>query len=376
MRGAAGTAPESAPSGYFKLRDIYGCRPPPVCHGVSTQAAQLDPSSQICAQLECNDPGSSQAPETADMPQHFCVRIVKAVVISPTLAHLTQLQELRLTCVPNDPVGCRQIRNHDKHLGIISQLTNLTGLSLTCMVQNVPAEVASLSRLQHLHLGESYPHQHRVIATSLSFPASLALCSELHHLTLTSLSMASLKGWWGICRSLILLPGLSSLTIQDTHLELVGLGDWVLSSHLTSLCLIDCGLRKVPAAACQLPNLQHLTMRGLILTSLDDGPYLSSLRSMMISCNEESQGSEALRSAVHMACLTVCFKDEDQSLKGCFAQAHLQTILPTTCAICISKRVADCDKPKIGAVYVDQHAHAYPTYTDSDADDHESSDGF
>ena len=288
----------------------------------------------------------------------------KLLMVSPTLAQLTQLQELRLT----DLVSYRRPRDQDDLFWTVSQLTNLTELSLTCMLQNVPAEVASLSRLQHLHLGEAYPHQHGTIAAPMSFPASLALCSELHHLTLTSLSMASVKGWWGICRSLILLPGLSHLTITDTHLELVAPGDWAFSSHLTSMCLINCGLKKVPAAACQLPTLQHLTIQGLVLTSLDDGPYLSSLRSMMISCDEITQGLEVLRKAVRMVCLTVCFTNEDQSLKGCFAQAHLQTILPATCAICIGIKPADCVDSILGSCtsYLDD-------MFDSDADDHDNS---
>ena len=122
--------------------------------------------------------------------------------VSPELGQLTQLEQLMLNCDTQICDGC----SDSALFWTVSKLINLTQLSLYGMLDSIPAEIASLAHLQQLHFRMSGHCTHR--SATVAFPASIAFCSNLQTLSLQHLSSASIEGWWGICRSLVFLPGL------------------------------------------------------------------------------------------------------------------------------------------------------------------------
>ena len=149
------------------------------------------------------------------------------------------------------------------------------------------------------------------------------------------LSAASVKAWRSICQSLVLLPGLTSISIEDTDLHAVALHDWALGRRLASLSLSNCSMTRVPPAACNLPNLRSLFLSGLPLTGLDSGSYLTNLHCMMIQCDGHTSGSEVLCKAEHLQRVIVICESHDASKQVCFCRAQLQGFVPSSCTLVI-----------------------------------------
>lgn len=263
------------------------------------------------------------------------------LLVAPELAHLTQLKQLTLSSW-GSIWSPQRATNQDHLFETISQLTQLTKLALRSMLESVPAEIASLAQLQSLHLQEANRDHlasimglqiQDVVNAPMAFPASLMLCSQLQEMCLVAFSPASVIVWRSICESLAALPGLVSLTVIDTELQAVPDCDWVLSSRLTHLSLSSCGMTRMPHRACQLPDLQSLSINGSALTQLDDGPYLTSIHHLAIQCDSSTTGSEVLGRAGQLKRVSIVCNSLDPSKQGCFSRPHLQSLLPAACTL-------------------------------------------
>lgn len=253
--------------------------------------------------------------------------------VAPGLAQLIELRSLKLACAAYDPYP-----EPSTPFEIVSQLTNLTHLALHGMLDSVPAEIANLCKLQQLHLQELRPSYYSSFPSALSFPATLTLCSGLRHVSLMNLSAATVKAWWGICRSLLSLPMLVSLRIADTNLYDVPSGDWAFSRQLTCLELSCCHMDTVPAVVCELPFLQHLTVTGMWLREFESGAYLNNMRSMTIQCSHATSGWQALNQAQNLASLIVIAEAIDLKAMSPgqiiqMSKAYLASLLPASCSI-------------------------------------------
>lgn len=275
------------------------------------------------------------------------------LLVAPALAQLTQLKELSLECCHMHPQ--QHWTNQDHLFKTISQLTNLTQLTLQAMLDRVSAEIANLSQLVQLHLKEVSSIAQRSLNTGMVLPSSLALCSELEHLSLERLSHASVRTWWGICRSVVALSGLQSLTISETDLSHAPAADWALHSSLTYLQLSQCSLSKIPAAVCQLPDLREFFWSGSSLTQLETGPYLHNMRSMAIECDSSVIGTDVLRSAIHLNHLAVTMPCSEESEKSNFDE-QLRCNLPAGCFLSVE---GDCSCDNIST-----HSYLYPSDSD------------
>lgn len=257
---------------------------------------------------------------------------------APALAKLLELRSLKLACTSYDTYTAPS-----RPFETISQLTNLTNLSLYGMLDSVPAEIANLQKLQQLHLQELRVSYCSRFPTALSFPATLALCSELRHVSLMNMSAATVNAWWGVCRSLLSLPVLESLRIADTDLGDVASGDWALSSKLMCLELSSCQMGTIPAAVCELPHLQHLTVTGRRLKRLDGGAYLNNLRSMTVQCSHATDGWQALNRAMNLTSLIVIVQatnllEWSPGEVRQMSKANLTSLLPASCSIFLTDR--------------------------------------
>lgn len=215
------------------------------------------------------------------------------LLVATALTKLTRLKRLFMMADSGELLG-----DEDHVMQTVSQLTTLKVLQLGGMVKDVPAQLATLNLLENLYLGAPpLPNVAFVI------PACLTSCSNLSYISLTSLSRATLKGWWGLCRSLLCLPALDGLTISKTNLAAIPPAAWAFSTRLTFLNFYDCNLLEVPPAACQLPLLQEFRMCGDPLFRLAPGPYLLKLRRMTIHCDQHSAGPNALADAGQLSTL-------------------------------------------------------------------------
>ena len=260
-------------------------------------------------------------------------------LVSPESGHLTQLKQLTLNCAGQICEGC----SNSGLFKTVSKFINLTQVSLHGMLDNIPAELASLAQLQRFHIQMSEYCSHR--SATLAFPAFIAFCANLQTLSLPHLSPASAEGWWGICRSLVFLPGLKSLTVNATDLHAVPLHDWALSSRLLHLNPSGCDMTRMPSALCQLPNLRCLELVGSTLTELDGGPYRRNLGEMTIRWDGVTKGSKVLSEALHLYEFSVRCRSSDECQQGGLARLLLQGLLPANCNIHIFADDYDSSEP-------------------------------
>lgn len=239
------------------------------------------------------------------------------LLLAAALNQLTQLSHLYLEAESPSVLG-----NQDHHMQTVSQLSQLQALELTCMVKDAPAELAALEKLKSLYLGvPSFLNSIFVI------PACLTSCSNLSYISLSRLSRATLKGWWGFCTSLMCLPALDALTFSRTNLAAVSPAAWVLSTRLTFLNFHECQLKEVPNAACQLPSLHLLRMCGTSLARLAPGPYLRQLNRLTVHCDQQTVGSDILADASQLEYLRVTAHGAPDA----WTKENLASIVPAAC---------------------------------------------
>ena len=282
----------------------------------------------LTIEVTCKDPWSE---DTLDPLKHLtgltslviCVKgLYRPLSVSSELAALTQLQVLDLQ-------SSRSYMDVSKQAALmqtLSQLTGLTRLALTGMLDNVPLQLANLAQLEVLSVSRFLDE-----APSMSIPACLVMCSRLEYINLGSLSHDSINSWWGICHSLQCLPSLHSLSLQDMDLARVPHTAWTLSSALTFLELDHCKLVEVPPAVQQLPDLREFAMTGTPVERFDGGAYLQNLTELAIEMACTKAGPEALEGAKHLQSLTV--SSDDVLGQGLWTASNLKTILPEFCSI-------------------------------------------
>lgn len=241
------------------------------------------------------------------------------LLVAPALTRLTQLNFLYLIAE-----GCRLQGGQDQIMQTVSQLSNLKALHLGAMVKDIPAELAALEHLEQLYLAAP-PFQN----TASVIPACLTSCSNLSYISLANLSQATLKGWWGLCRSLLCLPALEGLTISKSNLAAVPPAAWALSTRLTFLNFFESQLVEIPAAACQLTSLRELRMCGTTLLRVAPGPYLLQMHRMTIHCDQHTTGPHALADAGHLQYLRVTAEGGPDT----WSKENLASVLPGACSI-------------------------------------------
>ena len=175
------------------------------------------------------------------------------LLVSQSLAELTQLQHLHLRCQSDD-----YLSDQAHLMQTVSKLTGLRTLVLDSMVESSPAELVGLGRLTYLELNTLDLED-----PIFNVPPSFSLCTGLRHICLSYLADASDEVWRQICRSIVPLPHLDVLEVKCTDLSRVQPSSWALPRGLTSLTLDDCRMSMIPAAICCLPLLDHLSMVDL-----------------------------------------------------------------------------------------------------------------
>ena len=262
-----------------------------------------------------------------------------ALLVSPELAKLTQLQTLYLRALNSNRI------NQGHLMDTISRLSGLTGLDLNGMVNDAPAELAALEHLQAWYFRAPSPSYAN---TKFTIPACLTSCSNLSYISLANLSQATVRAWWGLCRSLLCLPALDSISFIDTNLADALPAAWAPSTRLTFLNLSNCNIDSLPSAACQLPLLQHLRMIGMPLLHLPGGEYLQHMRRMAIHCDRNTLGATNLADACHLESLRVTANEGPEA----WSQAYLASILPGGCAIIVyNPDDSECDNYTSGEEY-------------------------
>ncbi len=263
---------------------------------------------------------------------HLCINgtDVDPMWLSPSLTHLTRLQDLRLHC--RDP--CHDEEHSDHMMGIVSRLTTLRMLCLDGLLEDFPAQLGALAKLTRLDVWNlRYPRQ------LCAIPPSFSLCTNLQHLCLQGPRDICDELWQHVCELLILLPKMTDLTIDKIHLPKVQPSSWSLPLALTSLVLSDCSLRIFPAAVCSLPRLQNLQIsdprfRGLReatfieLMAFPAGPYLHHLQKLEI--NIPRVGPEALEHATKLQVLGIVGEADAKPL---WTRNALESLLPKGCEI-------------------------------------------
>ena len=169
------------------------------------------------------------------------------LLVSPSLAELTQLEDLLLGCVSVEGLWSilSDETSHNHLMGTIGQLTGLRSLGLTNMVDSLPAGLERLVRLPFLELG-LFDLEARELDPSPAF----VLCTKLRNLSLTWIGGGSDEAWRSICNSLRLLPCLD--TLQVSHMDLSGVqpSSWALPLGMTQLQLDECGMSLLQYAVC------------------------------------------------------------------------------------------------------------------------------
>ena len=244
------------------------------------------------------------------------------LLISPSLAALTQLQDLHLHC------GSLQYKTDQDHLmQTVSKLTELRSLVLDGMVESIPVELERLPCLTYLELCSL-----NLTDPYFAIPPSFGMCTKLRHICLSYLEDASDEVWHHICRSLLLLPQLHALDDDNVDLPHVQPSSWVLPSSLTSLNIIKCRMSMLPAAICCLPQLKRLSIQdsdqAVQLTGLPRGPYLHNLLALDIIGTKDGVGPEALTDAVHLQALRV---QSRQNLGPLWTRSALRRLVPAGC---------------------------------------------
>ena len=250
--------------------------------------------------------------------------VYRPLLVSSKLAVLTQLETLELQS--GGTYGRVYVPKQGRLMQTLSQLTGLTRLALTGMLDNFPPQLANLTQLELLSI-RRFDHA----APALSIPACLVRCSNLHHIMLDGMSDDSINSWWCICHSLQCLPSLTSLSLYNTDLDRVPDTAWTLPSTLTSLVLDHCRLVKAPSAVQRLTGLKAFTLIGMPVRKLDRGNYLQNLQTMAIEVFASRAGPAALEDAKHLQELKVFSAHEYH--QGRWTASHLKRILPEHCSI-------------------------------------------
>ena len=247
------------------------------------------------------------------------------LLLSPSLAQLTQLEDLNL----ESQNAFYDETSQAQFMQTVGKLTRLETLGLENMVESIPAELERLSCLTYLELsGLDFDDPHFAISPSFG------MCTKLRHVCLSWFLHAINKAWLLLCRSLLLLPQLDTLDIRKVDLSGVQPSSWVLPLRLTELNLMGCRMSMFPAALCCLPHLAHLIVRdadqGMQLASLPRGPYLHNLQRLDINRPDSGAKPEALRDAVHLENLLI----QSKQYPGPFwTESALQQLIPTGCTI-------------------------------------------
>ena len=248
------------------------------------------------------------------------------LLVSTALSGLTCLQSLSLED-EEDFWATAQ----DHLMQTVSKLKGLTNLSLSGMVDNMPAELGELAQLAHLKLinfdrdGQPF-----------NVPASLCLCTNLQLLHLGNLTPVSANGWRRICMSLFALPALDALVISQTDLSSVSPGQWALNSRLTHLELQGCDIHSVAPAICSLPLLQELIIDSPIIYGLPYGPYLRTLRVLKITCPRPGDEFQALKKAILLEELHLYSEEEPDDygqLPPLWTFEHAHRLVPEDCEV-------------------------------------------
>ena len=228
--------------------------------------------------------------------------------------HLTDL-----TCLTHLDVSCNTSNNVPR---LVPRLTSLRNLSLTYYMDNLPASFANLYQLQSLDLAILF-NKH---GPAFSLPDAFSTCQELSHLRLDGLPRATLGEWPHFCESLLRLPSLRSLHIEDVDLSCLENQGWCFPSQLQSLVLSECSLETYPAALCSLASLTSLDLCMNYLTRLPAGPYLARLHTLDISSNESLTKFRCLAAATSLRTLVLGKVNPVDS-------RDVAAVLPPTCSI-------------------------------------------
>ncbi len=241
----------------------------------------------------------------------LCIsQMIGSLEISPLLTCLTQLHDLRLDCSWKDLCEI----SPDHLMSTVSKLTTLETLTLVGLVDCVPPQLGALAQLTQFNLRELGSN-----SPEFAIPPSFSLCTNLQHLSFSYCGNASNEGWQHACSLLSLLPCMKDLAISELGLSGVHPSSWSLPSELTSLALDYCGMSTVPAAICDLTNLQQLSILDsdearVELTALPKGPYLYNLQRLEINRPKLGAGPEALAHAVNLQFLEVNCKQDTNPL--------------------------------------------------------------
>ncbi len=260
--------------------------------------------------------------------------------LSRVLSHLTRLRHLRLTCT-----GARCSSESQAHLmHTVSKLTGLTCLDLSGTLTSIPAELSALDQLEVLCVRDvSYRYGYTPF-TPFTISSAIESCTRLEHLTLDGVSTIGLitkKRWQDVWDVLLLLPRLQHLVFRRMDTQHVDA--WRLPPQLTALELYDDVMSELPAAICNLPLLQKLTVtcgptlhwrvmspHGAKLQCIPNGPYLRNLQQLEIDCPFPTADVSVLADAKKLPHISIQYR---RDMFPPWTPRGLQAVLPKSCTI-------------------------------------------
>lgn len=209
---------------------------------------------------------------------------------------------------------------------IISNLTGLQRLSLTCIVDRIPEAFSKLQSLQSLSIGgqlEDWPN--------FSVQSSISACRASTYLKLQGFTAVAETEWLGACSAISGLPSLSKLCLTCVDFDEVASNEWALGSSLTSLLFIIGCVGKFPKALTRLTTLRELSLSRVNLDDMSEfpvGPYLEHITHLNLCQTILPQfPEEAFCQACNLKMMTA---NHDEP----WLDVHrLQSILPQHCVL-------------------------------------------
>lgn len=158
---------------------------------------------------------------------------------------------LNLTCQERQPGTL----DADTIVRVISSLTKMKMLKVEEVVENIPDCVGAMLGLERLELG-MFPEE----GPATVLPSSLMQCTNLTHLSLAQLPLATAAKWGRLNQSWQGLTNLKTLHIEEAEVRYVPDKSWVFPTQLQSLTIDRCSLRKIPKAGERLRKLVHISI--------------------------------------------------------------------------------------------------------------------
>lgn len=250
----------------------------------------------------------------------------RPLLIAPELSRLTLLTSLSLD-QGWSAQGCVYDSHHAEN--VISNLTGLQRLSLSCVVNRIPDMFSKLQNLCTLAIGgdgDSWP--------GFSAQPSIKTCSTLTSLRLQNFTAMAGTGWLDAWSALAGLPSLSNVELKGVDLH-VASNEWVFGSSLTSLKIMSGNVKNFPEALLSLTTLRDLSLCQSNLKDLPQFPggrYLEHLTSLDLCEAQLPAFPQALSRATKLEKLIAfsndCWLDDVNRLRNILPQHCVVDIRP------------------------------------------------